>query len=142
MTAVSYGVRCSFQRNPQQKISPDGGLRRCDKQPYGYLLFRLLLLASRLLRLWLKQRSIFAVAFFLQFFRRNKAEGSGVYAEPLTSRSRAVVEQMAEMRITRFPANLNALHCIRGIPLFRYVLRLNGFGEAGPTRTAVELIQR
>ena len=93
-------------------------------------------------RLWLKERGIFAVAFFFQFFRRNKAQGGGVNTEPLTGRRGTIVEQVAEMRIARLPANLRALHSVGCIPLFRHVLGLNRFGEAGPTRAAVEFVQR
>jgi|SRR5215831_13320164 len=47
----------------------------------------------------LKQREIFAVAFFLQFLHRNKTKRGGVHTEPLTGRGRAVIEDVAEMRI-------------------------------------------
>ena len=49
---------------------------------------------------------------------------------------------MAEMRIARFSADLNPLHPVRSIALFRYVILLNGLGETRPTRAAVELIER
>src|SRR5262245_56073586 len=47
----------------------------------------------------LKEREIFAVAFFLQFLHGNKTERGGVYTEPLTSRGGAVIKDVAEMRI-------------------------------------------
>src|SRR5437764_11268240 len=75
----------------------------------------------RLLRdlLRLKQREIFAVPFFPQLLHRNKAQRGGVHAETLPSRGGAIVEQMAEMRITRFSADLDALHSVRSVALFR-----------------------
>ena len=62
--------------------------------------------------------------------------------KPLTGRGGAIVEKVAEMRIARFSTNLRALHSVGRIALFRYVLRLDRFGEAGPTRAAVEFVQR
>src|SRR2546430_6392822 len=46
------------------------------------------------------------------------------------------------MRIARFPTNLSTFHSDRGM-LFsgNFVLRY-GLGETGPTRAAVELVQR
>ena len=47
----------------------------------------------------LKQREIFAVAFFLQFLHRNKTKRGGVHAKTLAGRRGAVIEDVAEMRI-------------------------------------------
>jgi len=98
------------------------------RRPYHKWRFALFVLRFRFsawgglrARLWLKQRGIFAVAFFLQFFSRNKAQRCRVYAEPLTGRGGAIVEKVAEMRIARFPTNLRALHSVGRIALFRYV---------------------
>src|SRR6516225_5338862 len=111
-----------FKAHPQRMNDADARLCCLRKTSYGWLLFRLLLFASRLLLLRLKQRSIFAVAFFLQFFCRNKAQRGRVYAESLTGRGGAIVEEVAEMRIARFSADLGALHSVRSIALFCYIL--------------------
>src|SRR5215510_12402491 len=47
----------------------------------------------------LKQREIFAVALCLQFLHWNKKKRGGVHTEPLTGWGRAVIEDVAEMRI-------------------------------------------
>src|SRR5436309_14251748 len=46
------------------------------------------------------------------------------------------------MRIARFPTNFNAFHSERGILFFGNVVWRYGLGETGPTRAAVELVQR
>ena len=61
---------------------------------YGREKLRLILAFLRL-----KQREIFAVALFLQFLHRNKTKRGGVHTEPLTGRGRAVIKDVAEMRI-------------------------------------------
>ena len=55
-----------FKGHPQEISGANERFCRLRKPSCGYLLFCLLLFATRLLlRLWLKQRGIFAVAFFL-----------------------------------------------------------------------------
>src|SRR4051812_840174 len=106
MMGVSYGVRCSFQRTPAGSKRRRSRIVSRAKNRLRLLTFRLLLFAGfLLLRLWLKQRGVFAVPFFLQFFHRNEAQCSRVHAETLTSRRRAIIEQVAEMRIARFCTN-------------------------------------
>src|SRR4029453_3579684 len=112
-----------FSKSTEGICDGESVLCRLRKQAAA-LLFRLCLFATRLLLLWLwlKQGGIFAVAFFLHFFRRNKAERRRVYTESLTGRRGAIVEEVAEMRVARFPTNLGALHSVRSIAFLRYVL--------------------
>ena len=74
---------------------------RNSPQLLGLLLLALLLLLLLLRRL--KQRQIFAVAFFLQFFRRNKAQRGRVHAETLTGRE-AHSDQPAFAKISEISA--------------------------------------
>ena len=124
---------------------PTGAVRR-SYHKYRFALFGLRFCFSAWgglgALLGLKERKIFAVTFFLQFFHRNEAQRGRVYAESLTGRGGTVVEKMTEMRIARFPANLSALHPEGSIALFRYVPLLDRFGEAGPTSAAVEFVDR
>src|SRR5262245_7438151 len=90
----------------------------------------------------LKEREIFAVALFPQFLHRNKAKRGGVHTEPLTGRGRAVIKDVAEMGIARFPPDLGALHPVRSIALFRHAVWLNRLREARPTRAAIEFVER
>src|SRR5437016_2780805 len=86
--------------------------RRYHTRRLALLVLRFCFSTLRLLcdLLRLKQREIFAVSFFLQLLHRNKAQRSGVHAETLAGGRGAVIEHMAEMRITRFSADLGTLH--------------------------------
>src|SRR5436305_13616583 len=118
------------------------------RQRYHTLRLTLLVLrfcfsTLRLLRdlLWLKQRQIFAVTFLYQFLHRYELQRGGVHAETLAGRRGAIIEQVAEMRITRFSPNLGTLHSIRSIAFFCHAICLDGLGETGPARATIEFIQ-
>ena len=70
----------------------------------------LLLLLRGLLRL--KERQILCVAFLFQLIHWNKAQRGGVHAEALSGGSRAIVKQVAQVRIARFGAYLSPLHAV------------------------------
>src|SRR6266446_10073062 len=125
--------------NCRVSVSDAMAFHRNAVQLLGLLLLALLLLRG-LLRL--KQRQIFGVPFLFQFLHRYELQRGGVHAETLTGRRRAVVKEVAEVRIARFPTDLNTLHSIRSIALFRHVVRLNRLRETWPARATVEFIQR
>src|SRR5262249_42767725 len=83
-----------------------------------FLLLRGLLPA--LLRL--EEQKILAVAFLLQFLHRDEAQGGGITAVTLPGGGRTSVENVAEMRVACFPANLGALHAVRTITFLGHVL--------------------
>jgi len=50
------------------------------------------------------------VPFFREVFFRDEPERCRIHAIAQVSRSRAIIKQVAQMRITHFAANFNALH--------------------------------
>src|SRR5436190_19080753 len=125
--------------NCRASVSDAMAFHRNAVQLLGLLLLALLLLCG-LLRL--KQRQIFGVTFLFQFLHRYELQRGGVHAETLTGRRRAVVKEVAEVRIARFPTDLNTLHSVRSIALFRHAILLNGLSETWPAGAAIEFVER
>src|SRR5215831_11808681 len=88
VTSVQKGKDAVLSR----RHSGVGAARRPCQFALFVLRFRFSAWGGVRARLWLKQRGIFAVAFFLQFFSRHKTQRGRVYAESLTGRRWAVVE--------------------------------------------------
>src|SRR5690348_12280432 len=85
---------------------------------------------------------VFAVAFLDKLRRRNEAHRRRIHAVAQAGRKRAVVEQVAEVRIGVLRANFGARHSKGPIRLRCDVLRNQRTREAGPPSAGLELVGR
>ena len=89
-----------------------------------------------------EQMRVLAVAFLDELRRGDEAHRRGVHAVAHAGRTRAVVEQVAEVRVGVSRANLRARHAQRAIGLRRDVLGHERTREARPAGAGLELVGR
>src|SRR6266404_1975511 len=97
---------------------------------------------GRLLFLFEKGQEL-AVAFFFKLLDRNESQRGRVDAITRAALIvRTVVEHVPEMRIAFAAADFRSFHAERFVCFFGDVAVLDRFGEAGPSRAAVEFVER
>ena len=109
-------------------------INRCPLRPTATARLRALFLSF-------EERKELAVAFFFQFLDRDETKGGGIDAVGQTARAGAVVEKVAEMRITFRATQFGAFHSQSAVRFFDNIFFRDWFGETGPAAAAVELIQ-
>src|ERR1700722_5808033 len=95
-----------------------------------------------MLLLLFEQWQVLAVAFFLQFFYRDKPKRGRIDAVTLVSRPRTIIKDVAEMGIALAGTDLGPLHPKSAIRFLGDVLLFDRFGETRPATSAVEFIER
>ena len=68
-----------------------------------------------------------------------KMQCRGVHAVALAGRPRAIVEDMAEVRVAAPAGDRGPIHPQAGIASFQHVFSRDGLPEAGPARARLEL---
>src|SRR2546421_5786126 len=122
----------------------DGGGRMCRARARhltsatGRVPLRCRLLRHRRL----EQREIPAVPLRLEAVDRNESECRRVHTVAQSRRRRPVVEHVAQMRVGVGGPDFGTYREERPIHPLTDIARLEGFGEAGPPRTRVELVER
>ena len=109
-------------------------INRCLLSPTAAARLRALLLPF-------EERKELAVAFFFQFLDRDETKSGGIDAVAQTARAGAVIENVAEMRITFRATYFGAFHSQSAVRFFDNIFFRDWFGKTGPAAAAVEFIQ-